>query len=143
MIAVGEIMTPDPHTISPDTPLYDAVGLMKMAHCRQLPVVDGEGLIIGIITDRDVRLALSSPLTPHERLDDITLLREVTTGTCMTPDPLCVTPDTPAVEAAEVMLRHKFGALPVVDGNRKVVGIVTVSDLLGSYISVMKQYEQA
>jgi len=129
MVTVADLMTANPCAVSPETPLIDVLGMMKTHQCRQLPVVLETGELVGIITDRDVRLALNSPLTLHERTDDITLLQTVTVEACMTPDPLTVEPDTPAVKAAELLYRHKFGALPVVVED-KVVGIITVTDLL-------------
>ena len=129
MVTVADIMTSSPCTVEPDTPLVEVVGIMKMQQCRQLPVITEEGQLVGIVTDRDVRLALNSPLTLHERQDDITLLRTVTAEACMTPDPLTIEASATAVQAAELLYRHKFGALPVVDGS-EVVGIITISDLL-------------
>jgi acetoin utilization protein AcuB len=140
MLTVAEIMTPNPITIRRDTPLSAVIGLMKSHRCRQLPVVD-EGRLVGIVTDRDIRLAMNSPLILHDRSDDQTLLAFTTAEACMTSDPMTVEPGTPAAQAALVLKTYKFGALPVVHEGR-LVGIVTVSDILDSYISLLSAQEK-
>ncbi len=135
MLTVRDIMTPDPITVQRATPLAEVIGLMKTHACRHLPVVD-ESQIVGIISDRDVRLVLDSPLIPHERSQEWELLQSAIAEACMTPDPMCVAPDMAADEVARLMTRYKFGALPVVEEER-LVGIVTVSDILQSYITLL------
>jgi acetoin utilization protein AcuB len=135
MLTVESIMTPDPITVQPDTPLAEVIGRMKANDCRQMPVM-AEGKLVGIISDRDIRLAMNSPLTLHERAQDQALLRDITAGTCMTPNPLTVEEPMPAVEAARLLKRYKFGGLPVMRGEL-LVGIVTVTDILNSYIGLL------
>jgi acetoin utilization protein AcuB len=94
--------------------------------------VDEEGKLVGIITDRDVRLAMNSPFVLHERWQDEALLETATAESCMTPDPITVTPDTPAYRAAEMLSAYKFGALPVVEGGA-LVGIISVTDFLDQF----------
>lgn len=128
MLKVKDIMTVSPVYVAPDTTLHEIIGVMKTHNYRQLPVMDGTELA-GIITDRDVRLVMNSPIVLHDRQEDITLLHAVTAESCMTANPISVTPDTPAYRAAEMLSIYKFGALPVIDGD-KLVGIVTVTDYL-------------
>ncbi len=134
MITVADVMTRNPIRVAPDLPLRDVIGLMKAHGCRQLPVVDGERLV-GIISDRDVRLAMNSPLVQHDRLEDEELLSHITAADCMTPDPLTIEATALAVEAADLMRRYKFGGLPVLD-HGELVGIVTVTDILVSFIQL-------
>jgi acetoin utilization protein AcuB len=128
MLTVNDLMTSIPTSISPETPLRTVIGVMKAEGCRQLPVLD-QGKLVGIITDRDIRTVMNSPIILHGRWQDEALLDKVTAENCMTPDPVTVTPDTPAYRAAEMLSTYKFGALPVVDGD-SVVGIITVTDFL-------------
>ncbi len=128
MLTVNDLMTIDPQTVSPDTSLRHVIELMKHEGCRQLPILD-DGKLIGIITDRDVRLALNSPLSVRVRSVNEELLDRLTAQSCMTPDPLTVTPNMPAYRAAELLSLYKFGALPVLDGET-LVGIITVTDFL-------------
>lgn len=128
MLTVNDLMTVIPSAISPDTSLRTIIGVMKSEGCRQLPVLDN-GRLIGIVTDRDVRLVMNSPITLHSRWQDEEMLDKVTAETCMTPNPVTVTPDTPACRAAEMLGIYKFGALPVVE-QEALVGIITVTDFL-------------
>ena len=128
MLKVNDLMTVVPDVISPDPPLRDIIGMMKTEGYRHLPVVV-DNKLVGIITDRDVRLVMNSPMVLHERRQDEDLLDKVTAESCMTPNPVTVSPETPAYRAAEILSMYKFGALPVVDGEN-LVGIITVSDFL-------------
>ncbi len=139
MIAVENIMTPDPITVTLSTPLAEILKLMKTNACRQI-IVANEGKVLGIVTDRDTRLAMNSPFVMHERSQDRALLNTVTAEACMTRDPLTIEASAAAVEAANLLRKHKFGSLPVVR-NGKLVGIVTVSDILASYVGLLKAAE--
>jgi acetoin utilization protein AcuB len=132
MLTVSDLMTVDPDAISPETPLRQVIDLMKTSCCRQLPVVDADGRLVGIITDRDVRLAMNSPIVLHGRWQDEELIDTATASSCMTPGPVTVTPETPAYRAAEMLSAYKFGALPVVKHGR-LVGIITVTDFLDRF----------
>lgn len=134
MITVENIMTSNPITVPLEINLDKVIGLMKKHHCRHLPVTDNDHLV-GIISDRDVRLAMNSPIVHHQSNEDWQLLRTVKAKDCMTPNPLTVEPSVLAAKAAELMNHYKFGALPVVK-DEKLVGIVTVGDILKSYIEL-------
>src|SRR4051812_10242117 len=137
MLKVSDIMTPNPVTVAPTTPLGEVIGLMKAHSCRQLPVLDGERLV-GIITDRDLRLVMNSPLVLHDRADDRALLTNTTAELSMTTGPMTIDADTLAIEAARLLNKYKFGALPVLRDGR-LVGIITVSDIVASYIALLEQ----
>lgn len=128
MLTVNDMMTVVPDSINSTTPLRDIIGMMKAEGYRHLPVVD-DNKLVGIITDRDIRLVMNSPMVLHERRQDEDLIDTVTAEACMTANPVTVTSDTPAYRAAEMLSIYKFGALPVVD-NEKLVGIITVTDFL-------------
>lgn len=128
MLTVKDMMTVVPDTISPSTSLRDVIGMMKTEGYRHLPVID-DGKLVGIITDRDIRLVMNSPMVLHERRQDEELIDTVTAESCMTPNPVSISPDTPAFRAAEMLSIYKFGALPVVE-NDQLVGIITVTDFL-------------
>jgi len=132
MLVVGDLMTLDLNTVRPETPLSDVINMMKAERCRQLPVVDEEGYLVGIVTDRDVRLAINSPIVLHGRWQDDALIITATANSCMTPNPITVAPETPAYRAAEMLSAYKFGALPVVD-KKELVGIITVTDFLDRF----------
>ena len=128
MLTTNDLMTIDPETVTEDVPLREVVAVMNRANIRQVLVVDGKKLV-GIVTDRDVRLAVNSPLTTEEPLQRLELLNGFKAKDCMTPNPRCVTPETPIHKVAELLSMYKFGALPVVKDD-ELVGIITVTDLL-------------
>lgn len=132
-LKVADLMTMHPVTVTPETPLREVLSRMREDCCRQLPVLNREGRLVGIITDRDVRLAMNSPLILHERWQDETLLDTMTAASCMTPDPVSVSPETSASAAAELLSLYKFGALPVVHKGM-LVGIVSVTDFLDLFV---------
>jgi acetoin utilization protein AcuB len=85
--------------------------------------------VIGIITDRDIRLNLPSPATSLSVWEINYLLARLTVGEVMTRSVIVIDSDRPVAEAARIMVEHKIGALPVVDGGL-LVGIVTESDFV-------------
>ena len=124
---VKDWMTPDPITIAPTTTLPEANRLMKECNIRRLPIVEN-GRLVGIVTLGDVREASPSTATSLSIYELNYLLSRLTVGQIMTHDPISITPDTSIEAAARLMLEHKIGSLPVVDGTR-VVGIITESDI--------------
>ncbi len=130
---VSDVMTAHPVTIGPDDTLRTAISRMKDNECRRLPVVNQNGSLIGIITDRDTRLALHSPYVLHERWQDDALLDNITVRICMTPTPITVEPTTDIGDAVSMMIRHHIGGLPVLLGET-VVGIITTTDVMVAFI---------
>ena len=128
MLTVNDLMTVIPLTVTPDTTLRNLLGIMKSEGCRQLPVLD-KGKLVGIVSDRDVRLVMNSPVVLHGRWQDEELIDKMTAESCMTTKPITVSPDTPAYKAARMLQTYKFGALPVVEDDM-LVGIITVTDYL-------------
>jgi CBS domain-containing protein len=131
MLSVNDLMTAIPDTVTPQTTLRQVIEVMKSQGCRQLPVLS-DGKLVGIITDRDVRLVMNSPLLLHGRWQDEEILDEMTAESCMTPDPMTVSPETSAYQAANMLSIYKFGAMPVVR-NGELVGIITVTDFLNYF----------
>ncbi len=130
---VSDVMTTNPVTIGPDETLRTAINRMKSIECRRLPVVDENGGLIGIITDRDTRLALHSPYILHERWQDDAILDNISVRVCMTPAPITVEPSTDVVEATSLMLRYHIGGLPVLRGE-SLVGILTATDIMSAFV---------
>lgn len=128
MLAVSDIMTPAPQTVTSDTVLLEVLATMNTNDCRHVPVVDN-GLLVGIVSDRDIRLALNSTLIEGDLSAHFGWLERFVARQCMTENPITVSAHAPLYEAAELLNEYKFSALPVVD-QRRLVGIVTVTDLL-------------
>ena len=134
---VADVMTPNPVIISPSNSLRTAKRLMEEGNFRRLPVVEG-GRLVGIITDRDLRLALNSPLVLRDRWYDSYLLDHMSVEACMTPDPVTIVPEAPLDEAIHLMIERKFSGLPVVREGQ-VVGIITVTDLLEFLLRILQK----
>lgn len=125
---VRDLMTARPITVDPDTPMLEARQRMVQERIRHLVVVE-DARVVGIVTDRDIRLNLPSPATSLSVWELNYLLAKLTVGGVMSKGVLVVDPERPAAEAARIMMDHKIGALPVVEGGR-LVGIVTESDFV-------------
>lgn len=125
---VRDLMTSKPITVDPEMPMLDARQRMAEARIRHLVVVEGSR-VVGIVTDRDIRLNLPSPATSLSVWEINALLAKLTVGGVMSRSVLVVDSERAAAEAARLMIDHKIGALPVVDGGR-LVGIVTESDFV-------------
>ncbi len=136
MLTANDLMTVDPINISLETPLHRVIAIMNTEGFRQLPVVD-KGKLVGIISNRDVRQALNSPLV-NEILVQKEFIDNFSAESCMTPNPMTVTPDTPAAKVAEILAFYKYGALPVVDEST-LVGIITVTDMLNYVAQALKE----
>lgn len=136
---VADLMTHRPVTVTPTATLRKAVRLMVEGGFRRLPVVDDAGRLIGIVTDRDIRLATDSPVVLHERGQHEYHMTHVTIESCMTPDPITVTPATPVADAIQLMQAHRIGGLPVVMKGG-LVGIVTETDVLDAFLEILEEH---
>jgi CBS domain-containing protein len=126
---VSEIMQPAPVTVRADDSLDMIEDLMSLGRVRHLPVVDGERLV-GVVSLRDLlahSLTRALDFEPRQRR---VFLKSVGVREAMSERLFTVRPDDPVKKAAETMLRHRIGCLPVVDPHGALVGIVTETDLL-------------
>lgn len=131
MLTVRDLMTYNPTAVRPKSTLRRVVEIMQQEGFRQLPVIQN-GKLVGIITDRDVRLSINFAPDENGYPEQKRMLDTLTVESCMTPNPVTVTPDVPAYRAAEMLSLYKFGALIVVEHD-VVVGIITVSDFLAAF----------
>jgi CBS domain-containing protein len=134
---VRDLMSRQVVTIAPSESCLDAVVRMQRARSRHLPVVNRDGLLVGVVTDRDMRhLLFSAPM--FERLGSTrveVLLDGVKVAEVMSTDLVTTTPGASLTEAASTMRTEKVGSLPVVEDGR-VVGILTESDVLRHVVRV-------
>ncbi len=132
---VRDWMTPDPITVPPGMPIFEARRLMNDRRIRHLLVTDSAGLV-GIVTDRDLRLNLPSPATGLSVWEINYLLMKLTAGEVMTKPVLTIGATRNIEAAAQQMLEHRIGALPVLDEG-KLVGILTEADLLRAFVGTL------
>ena len=130
---VKEQMSRNPVTVKPEDGLKDAIWKMEHGQFRHLPVIDENGKLLGILTDRDVRLIRPS-LAFVDKEDAATQLWSIAVQQAAAFHPVSVKPETALKEAAEMMLRWHVGGLPVVDDHDKVVGMITYTDILREFI---------
>jgi CBS domain-containing protein len=121
-------MKRDPARLGPSSPLLEAVGIMVDREVRHIPVVDGEQHVVGIISDRDVRTALGDPLEALH--GDFPEIDELKVAGVMTTRPSTVREDAPLGEAARHFIDERIGALPVVDADDHLVGILSYVDVI-------------
>ncbi len=126
---VRNFMTAPAKSMARDARLLDAALALRSTGFRHLPIVEGERLV-GIITDRDIHRFAPSLLIKISPEEYNAIFENTPLERVMTRDPLTVTPDTPLREAAAILQEKKLGCLPVVE-NERLVGIVTVTDMLG------------
>lgn len=137
---VSDIMTRNPITISSSSTLREAMEAMEKISCHHLPVLSAEKHLVGIITARDCRLALSLPDVVREYWLEDELSTRLLVRSVMTPAPTVVTPDTSAQEAARMMLRDYVSCLPVMR-DETLVGIITVSDILVAFAKMQQNLD--
>ena len=130
---VKERMTRNPTAVTPDEALKDALWKMEHGHFRHLPVIDHEGKLIGILSDRDIRLIRPS-LAFVGKEDAMVQLWSLAVQQAAVFDPISVKPDTTLKEAADLMLRWHVGGLPVADDKHRLVGMLTYTDVLRAYV---------
>lgn len=133
-MTVGELMTAGKLvTALPETPILEARGRMLERRIRHLLVTDTDGSLVGIVTDRDIRLNLPSQATSLSVWEITHLLTKLTVGEVMTRTVITVGPERPAHHAAQLMLDHSIGALPVTQAGR-LVGILTETDVMRAFV---------
>lgn len=122
-------------TVEADEGISAAWRKLKENKIRHLPVME-KGKLVGIVTDRDLRQALPSPVTSLSIYEIHYLLDRVKVREVMTRYLITVGPETPIEEVAHLLVSHRVGGLPVVDGE-KLVGIITETDVLQAFVEVI------
>lgn len=138
---VGERMTKRPITTTPDTPIDEALKLMRESKVRRLPVVDKKGKLVGIVAEKDLLYVSPSPATSLSIYELHYLISKIKVQDVMTKDVITVTEYTPLEEAARIMADNKIGSLPVMRDDR-LVGIVTETDLFCIFLELLGAREK-
>ena len=123
-------------TVTASASFPDALKLMRERWFRRLPVVDKKGRLVGIVSERDLLYASPSSATSLSIWEVHYLLANLHIKTIMTKKVITTTPDTPVEDAARLMVTHKIGGLPVVDGRREVVGVITETDIFQTFVEM-------
>ena len=135
---VSDRMSTDLITVKPDLTIFEAKKLMAEKKIRHLPVVDEEGKLIGIVTDRDMRDAMPSTLL--KKPDYENTLNKIGThpiGDIMTKNPMTIYAYYTLQDTLLVIQKKKVGALPVIDEEGYLKGIMSTRDLLTAFVNVL------
>lgn len=132
---VKEKMTRNPITVSEEAAVTEAQAVMRREKIHHLPIVDEEGSLRGIVTEKDLLYASPSPATSLSVYEVTYLLSKLTVGKVMTKDVVSIAEDTPLEDAARIMADNNIGGLPVVRGSL-LVGIITESDLFRTFVEL-------
>lgn len=122
MSTCADILTEAVFTLEPDETIDRAAGRMLRAHVSGCPVVDSENRVVGVLSEIDLLRAL---YPAHQG--------EIPTGTVrehMTPNPVALRPDTPAIEAAHFFFEYPLRRAPIVDDAGRLIGLVSRRDVL-------------
>src|SRR5512141_811370 len=138
---VGERMSRPVISVTPDTPINDALAMFRKEHIRRAPVIK-DGKLVGIVSERDLLNASPSPVTTLSVWEMNYLISKVTVKNVMTKKVITVERDTPIEEAARIMADKKIGGLPVISDD-KVVGIITETDLFKVFLELMGARQKA
>ena len=126
-MTVSKNMTINPVTTTPDMGVFEAFELMKSEGVQRLPVLDGDGNMVGIISEKNITSAAADKEVSI--VEFALLLSKIKVGDVMTKEVITVSVDDPVEMAARKMSDNDISILPVVDNNGKLVGVVSSSDL--------------
>lgn len=138
---IRDWMSREVTTVSRDTSMLKASKIFKDNNFRRLPVVDEDGRLIGIVTDRDIKDASPSKATTLDVHELYYLLSEIKIKDIMTPNPYTINIDDSLEKAAIRMLEKKVEGLPVVDDKNKVVGIITETDIFKALVNITGAFQ--
>lgn len=137
---VRDWMTHDPITVSPETPVMEALRIIKEHGFRRLPVVEN-GQLIGIATRKDLKDAMPSKATTLSVWELNYLLSKLTVAEVMARPVITATENEYMEDAALRMLEHRVGGLPVLSPSGKISGVITTRDVLRAFTEVLGMRE--
>ncbi|WP_404340772.1 HPP family protein [Pseudoalteromonas mariniglutinosa] len=127
---VSDLMTVDPFAVSSDNSLHDAHNLMKEKNVRHIPVIDEDGVLVGMLTQKIMIAKVMGIMATYganalERKEKHTKVQDI-----MVDDFASVTPTQPLSDVVRFFVENRHGCMPVVDQQNKLVGILTSSDFV-------------
>jgi len=136
-VPIQEMMELRVITIQEDALLKAADEKMRAFRIRHLPVTDKNGKLVGLFTQRDLLRILPSRLKESDPVD-AEILKKYTLKDVMRQDPETLTPNNPISEAVSLMWERKYGCVPIVDKEKRVIGIITAIDILHFAVHFLK-----
>jgi CBS domain-containing protein len=129
---VRSIMRSAPAVATADTLLFDAAALMARRNVRHLPIIRPDRTVVGMLSDRDVLAALGDPRRLGEDEQALVRAKAMSVGDVMSKTVIAVGEEEPMTAATDHFIHEAVGALPVVDSDRKLVGILSYLDVLNA-----------
>ncbi|WP_028315427.1 CBS domain-containing protein [Desulfatibacillum aliphaticivorans] len=123
---IESLMVKNPLCVDVNASISEAIKLMQGNSIRHLPVVEKGGVLRGFVTLSDLKQGLIPSMVGDLSLTDL-----------MIKNPITVKPDEDVEDAAQIIYRKKIGGLPVVDDNNRLLGIITVTDILRAFVEIM------
>jgi CBS domain-containing protein/gamma-glutamyl:cysteine ligase YbdK (ATP-grasp superfamily) len=130
-LTVGQFMTTDLFTLHPEDLVDLAASVMDWEHIRHVPVEDEDGHLVGLVSHRALLRMIAHGGTP----EGVKAVRDI-----MRKDPVTITPETPTLNAMQIMRERRVGCLPVLNEDERLVGIVTERDLIGVSTRLLEKY---
>lgn len=135
---VSDRMSTDLITVRPEVSISEAKNIMVENNIRHLPVVDEENKLAGIVTDRDIRDAMPSVLLKKQDYQKtLSKIDSHPVADIMTKEPLTIYAYYTIQDTLLVLQKKKVGALPVIDDQGYLKGLLATRDLLDAYVHVM------
>lgn len=135
MFRVNDFMTRNPITVGPDEKISAVIDLMKFNKIHRIPVVDSKDKLVGLITEG--MIAADNTATSLSIYELNYLLSKTEARTVMVKHPIAVNQNSLMEQAADKLLAHDIGCLPVVDDDNKVVGILTQNDIFRAFLDML------
>ena len=137
-LPIKHLMSTDLVTLNENENMSLASIMMTKARIRHLPVVDQQNRLLGLITHRDLlRISISDvaglPEADRQKLLEAIPIREV-----MCTEITTISPETSLLQSAKLLIAHKYGCLPVVEEDGKLVGLVTEADFVKMMVQMME-----
>jgi CBS domain-containing protein len=123
---VADVMTKDPVTIGPATSFKACANLMRIHELSAVPVVDRDSRIVGMVSEADLLAKEAEPARAKAKA--------MKAAELMTADLITTTAGSPLATAASLMFQHHVKVLPVLDGQRHVVGVVSRAQILKAFL---------
>lgn len=139
-LALKEIMTKDPVTLNIDEPFCRVAQIFQEKDIRHLPIVNSEGVILGIISQRDLNRITSPKKNPEgDFLYDPAELAKYILKQHVIHEVATLSPDDTLEKAVELMAAKKLGCIPIVAHDGKVTGIATITDILNLFLKNLRE----
>lgn len=138
MLSARDLMTETPVTVDPMTTVKRAIELLHTLDIRHLPVVSEDRELVGMISDRDLRVLAVPYVGGVETMGDAAITLDAKVASLMKAEVLSVEASADASEVVDLMIEHKIGAVPVTDADGTLVGIISYVDVLRAFRTTLR-----